>query len=76
MAETEMTQYGFIYGPATIERACSDDKSGWVAMLLKTAKHPYGIQLYVTKTGKVRIYNEGEWTWTPTNKGQSDDTKT
>ena len=61
MAKTEITQYGFIYGPATIERACSDDKAGWAVMLLKTAKHPDGIQLYVTKSGKVRIFGKDEW---------------
>ena len=61
MAKTEITQYGFTYGPATVERACSDEKTGWVMMMLKTPKHPDGIQLYVTKTGKVRITGKGEW---------------
>ena len=62
MAKTEITQYGFTFGPATIERACSDDKSGWVMIVLKTAKHPNGIQLIVTKSGKVRIFGKDEWT--------------
>ena len=62
MAKTEITQYGYTFGPVTVERACSDDKAGWVAMLLKTAKHPNGIQLYVTKSGKVRIFGKDEWT--------------
>lgn len=31
-------------------------------MLVKTAKYPYGLQVYVTKTGKVRVYSaSGEW---------------
>ena len=51
MAKIETTQYGFTYGPATVERAFSDDKAGWVTIILKTAKHPDGFQLYVTKTG-------------------------
>ena len=61
MAKTEITQYGFTYGPATIQRTCSDEKAGWVLMILKTARHPDGIQLYVTKTGKVRVFGKEEW---------------
>jgi len=58
----ETTQYGFIYGPATVERACSDDKMGWIVLRVGTKKHPY-LQLYITKTGKVRVYDaRGEWT--------------
>ena len=55
----ENTQYGFNYGAAEIERCCSDEKKGWVVLTLKTKKHPQGLQIYVTKTGKVRI-NDGE----------------
>ena len=62
MAKCEITQYGYTFGPATVERACSDEKKGWVMMLLKTAKHPDGLQLYVTKSGKVRVFGKGEWT--------------
>jgi len=29
--------------------------------MLKTPKHPNGLQIYVTKTGKVRIFGKGEW---------------
>ena len=28
-ARTEITQYGFNFGPAVVERLCSDDKKGW-----------------------------------------------
>ena len=57
-----LTQYGFEFGPATIERACSDDPKGWIMLLLKTERHPTGIQLYVTRTGKVRVHSAaGEW---------------
>ena len=54
------TKYGFDWGAAKIERCFSDTKKGWVTLLLKTPKHT--IQLYVTKTGKVRISDaSGEW---------------
>jgi len=53
--KTETTQYGFVWGPATVERHISDDKKGWIAMGIKTAKRD--IHIYVTKTGKVRIYD-------------------
>lgn len=54
------TRYGFAWGAAKIERCFSDEKKGWVTLLLETPKHT--IQLYVTKTGKVRISDaSGEW---------------
>jgi hypothetical protein len=60
--KTMETEYGYKFGPATVERAYGDEKKGWVLILLKTAKHPDGIQLYVTKTGKVRVFSDGgEW---------------
>lgn len=58
------TQYGFEWGAAVIERGFSDEKKGWITLLLKTPKYPAqrGIQIYVTKTGKVRIHDStGEW---------------
>lgn len=55
-------EFGFEFGPVEITRACADDKKGWVLLMLKTKKHPNGIQVYVTKTGKVRVHSEkGEW---------------
>jgi hypothetical protein len=58
------TTYGFQFGAALVERACSDDNRGWVVMTLCTPKHA-GIdrlQIYVTRTGKVRISDaRGEW---------------
>jgi hypothetical protein len=49
--------YGFRYGPATITRCCSDEKKGWVILSLETPKYRghEAIQIYVTKTGKVRV---------------------
>lgn len=52
----EDTQYGFKYGSVTVERACSDEAKGWVYLIIKTKKPTMGIQVYVTKTGKVRVY--------------------
>ena len=59
-----ITEFGFEFGAATVTRACSDKKKGWVIVLLDTPKfhHNGSIQIYVTKTGKVRIYDStGEW---------------
>ena len=58
------TPYGFQYGPVTVERCMSDHKKGWVVLTLTTDKKSVGtIQVYVTKTGKVRIADSrGEWT--------------
>lgn len=58
----KIIEYGFQWGPATIERGFCDDPKGWVTLLLKTKKYPHGIQIYVTKTGKVRVHcAKGEW---------------
>ena len=55
------TQYGFDYGAASITRAMSDEKKGWVILIVDTPKQ--SIQVYVTKTGKVRVHDtNGEWT--------------
>jgi hypothetical protein len=57
------TQYGFEYGAAKVERIFSDEKKGCVTLGIKTPKHKHGLQIYVTKTGKVRIHSDGgEWT--------------
>jgi hypothetical protein len=59
------TIYGFEYGSAKVERFASDYKKGWVTIRVQTPKHklPYeAMQIYVTKTGKIRIYDSnGEW---------------
>lgn len=51
----EETQYGFNYGAAEITRIHSDDKQGWVILSLKSPKAE--LQIYVTKTGKIRVWN-------------------
>lgn len=53
-------KFGFQYGAAKITRLFSDEKRGWVTIGIKTPKH--SIQVYVTKTGKVRVHDDnGEW---------------
>lgn len=52
------TTYGFDWGAAKITRCFSDEKKGWVTILVETPKHT--LQIYVTKTGKVRIHDKGE----------------
>lgn len=47
--------YGFEYGAVKVTRAMSDEKKGWVVLMLETPKAM--IQVYVTKTGKVRVYD-------------------
>jgi hypothetical protein len=56
------TEHGIAWGAAQLDCGFSDDKKGWVVFILKTAKHPEGIQIYVTKTGKVRVLSKGaDW---------------
>ncbi len=50
----ENLPYGFLYGAGRFERACSDNAKGWVIVSVRTPKDE--IQVYVTKTGKVRVY--------------------
>ena len=59
------TQYGFEWGGAKIERGVSDEKYGWITLTLTTRKYPNGIQIYVTKTGKVRIHSDVGEEWLP-----------
>lgn len=55
------TTYGFVYGPISVTRLFSDPKKGWVVIGIATPKHR-DIQVYVTKTGKLRILDDsGEW---------------
>ena len=56
----EEVEYGFRYGAATVTRLCSDEAKGWVVISVETPKSR--VQVYVTKTGKVRVHGEGgEW---------------
>ena len=55
----ETTQYGFNWGSARVERTMSDDKKGWVHLNVKTPKELQRVSIYVTKTGKTRVYKNG-----------------
>lgn len=50
------TPYGFEWGSAKITRAFSDPRQGWVTICIDTPK--VGLQVYVTKTGKVRVHDK------------------
>lgn len=52
---------GFIWGPANVSRMACDKKKGWVIIRLFTDKED--LQIYVTKTGKVRIHSAGGKEW-------------
>ena len=60
MATSALIQYGFTFGSAKVERVCSDDKKGWVYLSVTTPKLNQGIKIYVTKTGKLRVYRDGK----------------
>jgi len=62
------TKYGFDWGAAKVQRCCSDDKKGWVLLLIETQKA--AIQIYVTKTGKLRV-TDGLGEWTRNEKGET-----
>ena len=58
------TKYGFDFGAAQITRMFSIDKTKSVTIGLETPKYKgnKGLQIYVTKTGKVRVFDSrGEW---------------
>jgi hypothetical protein len=57
MIEYKELEYGFKYGAAEVTRCFSDHKDGWVTLSIKTPKSE--IQVYVTKTGKIRIHDHG-----------------
>ena len=52
------TDYGFEYGAAEVIRVASDEKKGWVVVEVQSPKS--NIRIYVTKTGKIRLYRDGE----------------
>jgi hypothetical protein len=57
MVHYKETEYGFEYGSLSVERWISDDKKGWVILGVKSSKTE--IQIYATKTGKIRVYKDG-----------------
>lgn len=58
--ESALTKYGFKFGGCTVERMCSDTKKGWVYIGVNSLKESESIRIYVTKTGKTRVYKGGK----------------
>jgi len=56
MITRSFTPHGFDFGAASVTATCSDEKKGWVIVSLCTPKEQ--LQIYVTKTGKVRIHDK------------------
>ena len=52
----EETKYGFDWGAAKITRCFSDEAKGWVTLRVETPRDD--LQIYVTKTGKVRVHGK------------------
>lgn len=52
------TQFGFEFGPATVERIISQRK-GWVLIDVRSPKPKETVEVYMTKTGKTRVYKNG-----------------
>ena len=53
----ERTPFGFKVGAADVQYMASDGKKGWAVVGVTTPKSR--VQIYVTKTGKVRVYRDG-----------------
>lgn len=54
---SEITEYGFKWGPVTVSRYCCDERKGWVCIGVETKKHTghNAIHIYITKTGKITM---------------------
>jgi hypothetical protein len=59
MIEYKETKYGFKWGDCEVQRFFSDSKKCWVCIGIKTSNKPI-YQIYVTKTGKVRIFKDNK----------------
>ena len=58
--EFALTEYGFRWGALKVTRLFSNRRRGTVTAELSTPK--MNLQVYVTKTGKIRIHADGcEW---------------
>ena len=56
MIHFKETPYGFEYGDAEVTRIHGDEKRKWVVIEISTSKKT--LQVYVTKTGKVRVWDD------------------
>jgi hypothetical protein len=57
MVHYKENEYGFEYGDMKVERLASDDEKGWVVLGVSSTKSK--LQIYVTKTGKIRVHKDG-----------------
>jgi hypothetical protein len=65
MTRRELTQYGFNFGAAEVTRI-HEEKNGSVHIGITTPKtKPASMQIYVTKTGKVRVFGADSREWKP-----------
>jgi hypothetical protein len=51
------TPHGFKFGAADVSALCSDSNKGWTMTRIETPKAK--VDVYVTKTGKTRVYFNG-----------------
>lgn len=56
LAQKDAKDYGFNYGPVAVTRIAKYENTGAVVIGIDTAK--VGLQVYVTKTGKVRFFKD------------------
>jgi hypothetical protein len=66
--KNQKTENGFIWGSAEVKAYCSDEKKEWVIIGIETPKYPNGLRVYVTKTGKIRVYDDKNNEWEPKKK--------
>lgn len=59
------TSYGFTWGAAKFTRLHCDGKAQSITVGLVTPQHENGMQIYVTQTGKVRIFGSDGMEWKP-----------
>lgn len=57
----QITDFGFKWGSCEVIRMCSDEKRGWVIVGIKTPKSEKPLQIYVTKSGILRVFSDKEW---------------
>ena len=51
-----ITKYGFNWGAAEVERMANDVNKGWVYINVNSPKPLESLSIYVTKTGKIRVW--------------------
>ena len=56
---SEITKYGFNWGAASVERMANDLNKGWVSIAVNSPKPKESLSIYVTKTGKIRVWKNG-----------------